>query len=49
MVEPDVLVYPDSKKIGLFSGAAPGAPKEERTMHKYLRNDAEICYYDGEE
>jgi uncharacterized cupin superfamily protein len=49
VVEPDVLVYLDSKKIGLVSGSAPSGPKEERTMHKYLRNDAEVGYYDGEE
>jgi len=49
MVEPDIVVYPDSEKIGLFLGAAPGGPKEKRTLHKYLRNDAEVGYYDGEE
>jgi uncharacterized cupin superfamily protein len=49
MVEPDVLVYPDSDKIGVFAGAAPGGPKDRRTLHKYLRADAEAGYYDGEE
>jgi uncharacterized cupin superfamily protein len=49
MIEPDVLVYPDSEKIGLFAGSAPGGPKEERTLHKYLRGDAEVGYYEGEE
>ncbi len=49
MVEPDVLIYPDSEKIGLFAGSAPGGPKEERTLHKYLRGDAEVDYYEGEE
>lgn len=48
MVEPDVLVYPDSGKIGLFAGSAPGGPKEERTLNKYLRADAEVDYFDGE-
>jgi uncharacterized cupin superfamily protein len=49
MIEPDVIVYPDSNKVGVFVGAAPGGPKEKRTLHKYLRGDAEIDYWDGEE
>jgi uncharacterized cupin superfamily protein len=49
MVEPDIAVYPDSEKIGLFAGAAPGGPKGKRTLHKYLRAGAEVGYYDGEE
>ncbi len=49
MVEPDVLVYPDSGKVGIFAGSAPGGPKDERTLNKYLRADAEVGYYDGEE
>ncbi len=49
MVEPDVTVYPDSGKVGIFGGAAPGGPKEKRTLSKFLRGDAEVGYYDGEE
>ena len=49
MVEPDVMVYPDSDKIGLFAGSAPGGPKEKRTLSKFLRSDAEVGYYKGEE
>jgi uncharacterized cupin superfamily protein len=49
MIEPDVMVYPDSGKVGIFGGAAPGGPKEERTFSKFLRSDAEVGYYDGEE
>ncbi|CAA9431578.1 MAG: Cupin domain protein [uncultured Rubrobacteraceae bacterium] len=49
MVEPDVMVYPDSDKIGLFAGSAPGGPKEKRTLSKFLREDAEVGYYEGEE
>jgi uncharacterized cupin superfamily protein len=48
MVRPDVMVYPDSGKVGVFGGAAPGAPKEERTFAKVLREDAEVGYYDNE-
>ncbi len=48
MVEPDVMVYPDSEKVGIFGGAAPGGPKEKRTFSKFLRGDVEVGYYDGE-
>ncbi len=48
MVEPDVMVYPDSRKVGMFAGAAPGGPKEKRTFSKVLRSDAEVGYFDGE-
>jgi hypothetical protein len=49
MIESDVLVYPDSGKLGVFAGTAPGGPRDARTLHKYLRADAEVGYYDGEE
>ena len=49
MVEPDVMVYPDSGKVGIFGGAAPGGPKEKRTLSKFLRSGAEVAYYDSEE
>jgi uncharacterized cupin superfamily protein len=49
MIEPDVMVYPDSGKVGVFGGAAPGGPKEVRTFSKFLRGDAEVGYYVGEE
>jgi uncharacterized cupin superfamily protein len=49
MLEPDVMVYPDSRKVGVFGGAAPGGPKEKRTFSKFLQGDAEVGYYDGEE
>jgi hypothetical protein len=43
------MVYPNSDKIGLFAGSAPGGPKEKRTLSKFLRGDAEVDYYEGEE
>lgn len=49
MIEPEVTVYPDSNKIGIFAGAAPGGPKEKRTLAKSLRADAEVDYWEGEE
>jgi uncharacterized cupin superfamily protein len=49
MLEPDVMIYPDSGKVGIIGGAAPGGPKEDRTFSKFLRGDAEVGYYDGED
>ena len=49
MIEPDVMVYPDSGKVGIFAGAAPGGDKQKRTFSKFLRSDAEVDYYEGEE
>jgi uncharacterized cupin superfamily protein len=49
MVAPDVTVYPDSNKVSIFGGSAPGGPKEKRTFNKFLKTDAEVGYYEGEE
>jgi uncharacterized cupin superfamily protein len=48
MIEPDMMVYPDSGKIGVVVGAAPGGLKEKRTLSKFLRGDADVGYYEGE-
>lgn len=48
MLPTDIGVYPDSKKIGVFGGAAPGGPKEERFLSGFLRADATVGYWDGE-
>lgn len=45
MAEPDITVYPESGKIGLFAGAAPGGSKEARTLSKYVR-DEEVDYWE---
>ena len=48
MREPDVTVYPDSGKIGVFAGAPPGG-REERSVSGYYRQDDETDYRDGED
>ena len=48
MREPDVMVYPDSGKVAILAGAAPGSPPGEATFSKILRSDAEVGYWDGE-
>lgn len=48
MREPDVAVYPDSAKIGIFAGTAPGGPPAERTLFTFLRARPKAGYWDGE-
>jgi hypothetical protein len=48
MVAPEVMVYPDSNKVGIFGGSSPGGPKERRTFSKFLEAGAEVGYYKGE-
>ena len=47
MVEPDVTEYPDSGKVGVFAGRAPGE-SGKASLWKYLDATAELDYFDGE-
>jgi len=47
MNDPDVIVYPDSEKIGAFAGAPPGG-EGERDVHGYFRREDAVGYWDGE-
>ena len=47
MVEPDVSGYPDSGKIGVFAGSAPGA-RGERTLNLFLRTTDAVQYFTDE-
>lgn len=42
----DVIVYPDSKKHGVFAGGAPGAA--DRDLTAFVPFDAEVGYWHGE-
>jgi uncharacterized cupin superfamily protein len=48
MVEPEVCVYPDSQKIGVMVGSAPGGDPAKRTLAGVFRESSGISYYDGE-
>jgi uncharacterized cupin superfamily protein len=48
MDEPDVTVYPDSEKVGVFAGAPPGG-EGERSVHGYYRRADAVDYWEGEE
>lgn len=47
MNEPDVTVYPDMDKLGVFVGAPPGG-RDDRSLHGYYNIDAAIDYWDDE-
>lgn len=48
MDEPDVTVYPDSGKFGVFVDSPPGG-RGERALHGYYRLDDGVSYWAGEE
>lgn len=47
MREPDVTVYPDSEKFGVYVGSPPGG-RERRSLSGYYRIDDAVDYWDGE-
>ncbi|RLM56599.1 cupin domain-containing protein [Halobellus sp. Atlit-31R] len=49
MQDPDVTVYPDSEKIGVYGGAPPGGDGAERVVSGYFRRGDDVDYWDGEE
>ncbi|WP_416838872.1 cupin domain-containing protein [Haloferax sp. DFSO52] len=48
MNHPDVTVYPDSGKVGVFCGSAPGGDSNTRTLHDYFPRDAAVGYWEDE-
>jgi uncharacterized cupin superfamily protein len=44
MNDPDVTVYPDSEKIGVYAGSAPGSD-DARTVAGYYRRDDDVDYW----
>ena len=47
MNDPDVTVYPDSGKIGVYAGSPPGG-RAERSVEGYYRRDDAVSYWEGE-
>lgn len=48
MEEPEVLEYPDSGKVGVIAGSAPGGPKEARSLTAFFPAEADVDYWHGE-
>ena len=47
MAEPDVTVYPEMEKLGVFVGSAPGG-RDERSVHGYYPIDGDVGYWEEE-
>ncbi|MDS0474115.1 cupin domain-containing protein [Natrinema sp. 1APR25-10V2] len=45
MNEPDVTIYPDMEKFGVFVGSPPGG-RDERSFHGYYNIGDETTYWD---
>lgn len=43
--EPDVTVYPDSEKFGVFVGAPPGG-RDSRSLHGYYQIEDDVDYWE---
>lgn len=49
MHAPDVMEYPDSDKIGVAAGAAPGGARAERRLTWFAPAGAGVDYWQGED
>lgn len=47
MNEPDITVYPDSEKFGIYVGSPPGG-REDRSLEGYYDQDSTVDYWDDE-
>jgi len=48
MIGPEVCGYPDSGKIAILGGRAPGGSRTVSAMRKCFREASEVDYYEGE-
>lgn len=48
MNAPDVTMYPDSEKFGVYTGSPPGG-EDERDVAGYYERDSDVDYWAGEE
>jgi len=48
MIQPEVMEYPDSGKVGAIAGAPPGGDKTDRNVFGFYKRDSAVDYYEGE-
>lgn len=48
MIQPEVVEYPDSGKVGAIAGAAPGGDQTGRNVYGFYNRDSAVDYYEGE-
>jgi len=49
MIGPEVCGYPDSGKIAILAGRAPGGSRSVSAMRKCFREGSAVDYYEGED
>ena len=49
MIPTEVVGYPDSKKLGMIAGSAPGGDSKKRHITSFFRADDAVPYWYGEE
>ena len=49
MNSPEVAGYPDSGKLGIIGGRAPGGSARVSALRKCFRESSEVDYYEGED
>lgn len=48
MIEPEVVEYPDSNKIGIMASSPPGGKKNQKSYKGFYRKESTVSYYDDE-
>ena len=48
MVDPDIVAYPDSDKVGAIAGFVAGGPKTDRRLVAFFPRKAAVPYWTGE-
>lgn len=48
MVEPDIVEYPDSDKMFIMSGQAPGGDSSKRSISSVYKKSDSVDFWDGE-
>jgi len=48
MEDPEVIMYPDSEKVGIMAGAPPGGDGDERVYEAYHKQGESLDYWEGE-
>ena len=48
MIKPEVMLYPDSDKIGVMTGSAPGGTKTSESFKAFYKKESDVDYHDGE-
>ena len=48
MIQPELGYYPDSKKLGIIAGTAPGGAKIPGRVVQFFPENADVGYWEGE-